>query len=100
MDVIILMAVLYILNSIDYCQTMYAIQRFGLGVEANPIARFLLESDYGGIVKLVGFPILLMGIGALIHIDKKQKWALYVILAVFCCTVINNFIVLFRLGLL
>ena len=100
MDIILLMAVLYILNSIDYCQTMYAIQYFGLGVEANPVARFLFEHNCGGLVKLVGFPILLAGIGVLIHFDKKQKWALYVLLVVLCVVVINNFIVLCKLGLL
>lgn len=100
MDIILLMAALYILNSIDYCQTMYAIRHVGLGVEANPIVRFLLENNYGDLVKLVGFPILLACLGVIIHFDKKQKWALYVMLVLFCFVVINNFIVLFRLGLI
>ena len=96
---IILLIVIYILNIVDYCQTIYATRILGMGVEANPIARFFLENNCDGIFKLVVVPIILTMIGLIIWIDRRKIWGAYFLLVYFCCVVIHNFIALSRMGL-
>lgn len=100
---IILIVVILILNLIDYCQTIYAVQVFGTGVEANPIVRFLFENNYAVAcnLKLIGVPITLALLGLIvIRFDRRQIFGLYLLLVCFGYVVIHNFIVLSRLGLL
>jgi hypothetical protein len=100
MKAIILLIAIYILNLIDYWQTMYAIQIFGTGVEANPIARFLIENNCGGLVKFIGVPMSLAIIGIATHFNKRLIWTIYVLLALYGCLVIHNFIILSQAGIL
>jgi hypothetical protein len=94
---IILLAVLCFLNVVDYVQTVYAIQLFGLGVELNPIIRFLFEKNCEWI-KLVIAPILAVTMGLIIKLDKNQIWVVWVLLALYLGIVVNNFIVLIQMG--
>lgn len=95
--------IIYILNLIDYWQTMTAVQFFGIGVEANPIARILINSGYGWFAKIVIVPILLSLLGFVIYkqeikiYQKIQSMTIYVMLIYYIIVVINNFIVLSRL---
>jgi hypothetical protein len=70
---IILLIFIYLFNIIDYCQTVYAINLFGLGVELNPIARFFFEHDCEVLSKLVFVPVVLVIMGIIIHFDKRQR---------------------------
>lgn len=97
---IALLITIYALNLIDYFQTMYAVQALGIGVEANPIARYLIENNCGGVPKLIIVPILLTAMGFIVHLDEKQKWAIYVALAMYLYVVISNFVTLFQAGVL
>lgn len=96
---IALLIAIYALNLIDYFQTMYAVQTLGIGVEANPIARYLIEHNCGGVPKLIIVPILLTAMGFIVHLDEKQKWAIYVALAMYLYVVISNFVTIFQAGL-
>lgn len=96
---IILLVLICILNFIDYFQTMYAVQILGIGIELNPIGRFLIENNYEAIPKLVVVPILLAILGFIIHFDKRLKWTVYFLLVWYGCVVISNFNILFRAGL-
>jgi hypothetical protein len=98
--VIILLALIYALNIIDYIQTTYAIQLFGLNIEANPIVRFLFEHNCAWVFKIILFPIALVIAGMTARLDKRVIWAICMLLALYLGAVINNFIVLFRLGAL
>lgn len=93
----IALIITYILNIIDYFQTMYAIQLFGIGVELNPIARFLLLNGYGWMAKFIVVPIMLTIMSIIIRAERKMSWAAYVSLIYYICIVINNFVVLSRL---
>ena len=95
--VIISLIITCILNFVDYWQTVYAIQLYGLGVELNPIARFLLSGDYGWIAKLIVVPTMLTVMGITIRAERRMSWAAYVSLIYYICIVINNFVVLSRL---
>ena len=96
---IILLIITYIFNLIDYWQTTYAIQYFGLGIEANPITRFLFEHNCAGIVKIIAPAILLTSLGFIVKIDKKQIWAVYVAFTLFLLVIMHNFATLIRMGI-
>ena len=95
--VTISLILIYILNLIDYFQTIYAVQLVGIGIELNPIARFLLENNYGRIAKFIVVLIALTIMGITIRIERRMSWAAYVLLVFYICIVINNFVVLLRL---
>ena len=95
---IILLVATYILNLIDCAQTVYAIQLFGIGIEANPIARFMFEHNCALVVKLVAVPIALAVMGLIIRIDKRFIWAAYCVLIFYVYIVVHNFAVLFQMG--
>ena len=91
------LVVLYILNLIDYVQTIYAVQLYGLGVEANPLARILLKGEYAWVLKLILAPLAIMAIAYVVKIDKRWTWVLYLLVIFYLVIVINNFAVLLRL---
>ena len=88
--VIISLITIYILNIIDYFQTAYAISLYGISVEYNPIARWLLINDLGFVVKAVGVPLILLGMGILAHHEKHCKWAIYILLVYYIFIVMHN----------
>lgn len=98
MVAIILLIITYIFNIIDYFQTIYAIQHFGIGIEANPVARFLFEHNCASEVKLIGVAIMLIIFGFIIKYDKKQAWVAYVLVAFYLFVITRNFIILAKLG--
>jgi hypothetical protein len=97
--VIITLIMTSILNFIDYQQTIYSVQIFGLGAEANPIAAFLLETDLWCISKLLLVPILLIAMGRIVYLERKLKWVVYVLFVLYSIVVVNNFVMLSRMGL-
>lgn len=92
----------YILNVIDYYETIYLIQNCGIDGELNPVMRFLVENDYAWGLKIIGVAILLIIYAILLIIgkDKKHMWGAYVLLAAFSVTVLSNLYFIWRAGLL
>lgn len=97
---IILLVATFLLNIVDYVQTMYAIQQLGIGVEFNPLGRFLLENDLAWAAKFVLVPIVLTIMGIVIHKDKKAAWSAYFLFVFYICLVLHNFMMLARAGLI
>lgn len=97
---IILLIIIYIFNIIDYCQTIYAIQHFGIGIEANPIARFWFKHNCAGEIKLIGMAIILIIFGFIIKYDKKQIWVIYFLVIFYLFVITRNFMILIKLGIL
>jgi hypothetical protein len=97
---IISLVAIFLLNLIDCAQTVYAINLFGIGIEANPIARFLFEHNCALEVKLVMIPIALVVMGFIIKSDKRFAWTPYCLLAWYIYIVVHNFVVLAQLGVL
>ena len=87
---IILLIIVYALNIIDYIETLYVINRFGIGVEVNPIGRFLFENNLAWAVKIIVMPIILALMGFLIKIDKRNIWVAYILLCVYLAVVVSN----------
>ena len=99
--VIILLILLYTLNIIDYCQTISVVSFCGLAAELNPVAHFLLENNCAWVFKILLFPIGLIVLERINRIEKKIAiWAICLLLAMYSVVVINNFIVMFQLGII
>lgn len=67
----------YILNLADLAFTTYWVNKFGLGIEANPIGRWLYQTGMVYPVKIVGMAILFWILyTAIKKIDtpKKEWW--------------------------
>lgn len=94
---IIQLFIIYLLNLVDYWQTMYAVRLYGIGVEINPIARFLLETNYGWVVKFIIMPILLTIVGILVRTDRKMAWVVYAALVWYIAIVAHNFFMILRI---
>jgi hypothetical protein len=99
--VIILLITIFILNVVDYFQTIQAIQAVGLGIEANPIARYLFQNNLALIMKLIIMPLVLALMGfVIICLENRLVWSVYFLLVLYIWVVTHNFIVLIQLGLL
>ena len=97
---IISLIIIYLLNLIDYFQTRYVISIFGLGVEANPIGRFLFEHNLAWPVKILVVPILLLIAGYVVKVNRKLVWMVYLLLVLYLFVVTSNFIMLIYAGIL
>ena len=90
----------YILNVIDYFETLYLIQFYGTEVEGNPIMRFIFENQYGWVAKLIVPAVLLIGYGFLVKKDRTLLRPIYVATSVYLFLVIHNLDVIMTAGLL
>ena len=98
---IILLIATYFLNLVDYVQTAYGIQNFGIGIELNPLIRFCFEHDIALQVKLI-VPLILMLITGFITI-KIEPHFIYVAwceMVMIALVVLHNFCQLDKMGLL
>ena len=59
---------IYILNIIDYIETVYAVNNVGFIQEFNPVMQYLLEHNIAWVFKLLFIPIVL----AVTHWAVKQ----------------------------
>lgn len=98
MITILLLVTVYMLNLIDYFQTIYAIQLFGIEIEANPIARFLFENNYALVSKVIIMPLMLFAVGIIVRINKRQIWSVYFLTIFYAYVIIHNFIILLQMG--
>lgn len=96
--VIVSLVATYILNIVDYLQTIYAVRLCDIGVEANPIGRLMLENNCGWVVKFIIVPVLLLIIGITVHTERKWSWAVYAVLIFYTLVVLSNFNMLYRIG--
>lgn len=97
---VILLIITYIFNLIDYWQTTYAVQIFGLGVEANPVVRFLFEHNCAGIAKFIIPAILLICLGFIIKAERGLIWTAYLSFTIYLFVIIHNFIMFMKMGIL
>ena len=76
---------------------MYVVRLCGIGAELNPIGRFLLENNYGWVVKFIIMPIPLMIVGILVRTDRKMAWVVYAALVWYIAIVAHNFFMILRI---
>ena len=85
----ILLVMAYFLNLIDYVQTIYGIQKFGLSIELNPLMRFCFEHDIALQVKLI-MPLLILLIIGLITLKVEPRY----ICTAWCMFILHLLVVL------
>lgn len=95
----LILIITYILNVIDYIETIYLIQRYGTEVEGNPIMRYLFENNYDFVAKLIIPAILLLVCGIISKKDKTYMQPIYLATAYYSFLVIHNFSVIVQAGL-
>jgi hypothetical protein len=98
LPLIVLLILTCILNIIDCAQTVYAIQIFGVGVESNPIARWMFENDCAITLKLTVVPVVLVVIGIVVYIDRRFRWVVYGVLGFYLYIVLSNYFALVEMG--
>ena len=96
--IIIMLIEICLLNIIDCVQTVYAVDLYGLGIEANPIARYMLQNDSAVTIKLIAIPIILTIIGIVVYIDRRFRWVVYGVLIYYMALVLHNYSVLVQMG--
>ena len=94
-----ILIITYILNVIDYFETLYLIQRFGVEVEGNHIMRYLFENNCAWVAKLIIPAILLLVCGVIIKKDKTYIRPIYVATSFYLFLVIHNLAVIVQAGL-
>ena len=73
----------YLLNLFDLYCTMQWVNRFGIGIEGNPIGRFLLETNLAIPVKTIGIGACLIALYAGVKRYPRWKWICWIPLAVY-----------------
>ena len=94
----IVLIITYILNVIDYIETIYLIQHFGIAVEGNPIMRFIFENSYGWVAKLIVPAVLLIGYGIIAYKDRRLLRPIYAATSVYVFLVIHNLSLIMQAG--
>lgn len=97
---ILLLIIVYLLNVIDYCQTMYAVESLGEQVEGNPVGSYIIKSGYAFTIKIVAFPLLMVVMAILTWMDDIAIYFDFLLLISFTAVVIHNFMMLASAGLL
>lgn len=85
----LILIITYILNVIDYLETLYLIQHYGIAVEGNPIMRYLIENDCAW-AKLIVPAVLLIVCGIIAHKDRAFLKPITVATAVYAFIVVHN----------
>ena len=91
-----ILIITYILNVIDYFETLYLIQRFGIAVEGNPIMRYLFENNCAWVAKLVVPAILLLVCGIIMKKDKTLLKPIGFVSTAYLFLVIHNLSVIMQ----
>lgn len=77
----VLLALSYLLNVVDYLFTLQWVRLYGIEAEANPFGRWLLQNGLGGFVKFVVMAELFLILGVLIKQCPRAKYAVYIVFA-------------------
>ena len=95
----LILLITYILNVIDYLETLYLIQHFGIAVEGNPIMRFIFENQYGWVAKLIVPLVLLSAYGIIMKKDKTLLRPIGIATAFYLFLVIHNLSAIVQAGM-
>lgn len=94
-----ILLITYILNVIDYFETLYLIQHFGTEVEGNPIMRYMFENNFAWIAKLIIPAILLFICGIITKKDKTLLRPVGIATAFYLFLVIHNLSAIVQAGM-
>jgi hypothetical protein len=83
----------YILNIIDYLFTSYWVSLYGIGIEGNPIGRWMFNYNVAWVFKIIIVGGLFLLLGCLFKRYPKYKWIAYIPVAVYAVTVIYHIVI-------
>ena len=73
----------YLLNVFDLIATTLWVIFFGLGIEANPIARWMYETNIIYVVKTIGVSVGLCILNSYLPANKKWMWVSWLLIFVY-----------------
>lgn len=82
--------VTYILNIIDYICTRYWIDIYGLEVEANPVGRWMFETNIAWFVKIFIVGAALLILHFCIKKEPKYNWTKWPLFIAYCAVTIYH----------
>ena len=68
----------YLLNLFDLAMTSLWVRLYGIEAEANPIGRWLFESNLSWVVKIFAVGGLLAVLGVCIHKHPQNAWTAFI----------------------
>lgn len=93
MNSIICLIIAYILNIIDYIFTAHWVRLCGIGIETNPIGRWMFENNVAWVFKILIVGVIFAVLGYFIHRRPQVSWVVYIPLAVYGLIVIYHIII-------
>lgn len=84
----------YLLNLFDLYCTMLLVNRYGIGIEANPVGKFLLETNLVIPVKTIGIGAALFALYVGIKRYPKWKWISWLVLGVYAVLAVYHVIII------
>lgn len=88
----------YLLNLFDLAMTTLWVKLYGIEAEANPIGRWLFESNMAWAVKIFAVGGALAAMGVCIRKRQKLAWTAYIPLVVYGLIAVYHVIILILLG--
>jgi hypothetical protein len=73
----------YALNLLDLIATTRLVQKYGIEIEANPIARWLYQTGAAYAAKIVGVGLLLLVLYHALKARPEWGWVSWLLLAVY-----------------
>ena len=95
-----ILIITYILNVIDYLETLYLIRHFGTEVEGNPIMRYMFENNLAIQAKLIIPAVLLLLCGLITKNNKTLLRPIGIATAYCLFLVIHNLALIIQAGII
>ena len=88
---------IYVLNLFDVFVTAFWVELFGLGIEANPIARWMFATNCAYAFKVFGIGILLYFLNKYLPKYPKYIWTSWLLLGIYGSLMIYHIISIVRI---
>ena len=83
----------YLLNLFDLYRTTVLVEKYGIGIEANPIGRWLFINHHAFQVKVLGVGVAMLTLYYLITLKPEWEWTSWLILAIYYLLAIYHLII-------
>ena len=87
----------YVLNLFDVFVTAFWVELFGLGIEANPIARWMFATNCAYAFKVFGIGILLYFLNKYLPKYPKYIWTSWLLFGIYVALAIYHIVSLVRI---
>lgn len=90
-----ILLITYLLNLFDLAMTSLWVKHYGISVEANPIGRWLLDTNLAWVFKIFAVGGLLAVLGYLLKRYPKHAWTAYIPLTAYTVLAVYHIAIFF-----